>query len=190
MRVDCAVKRGRMIGKVCSLLQEFHYVEPAVMVKLLNIYVTSFYGSNLWDLYSADVDRIFKSWNVTIRNVYDVPWQTHRYLVEVISNCSHPKTLMCSRFVKFTNSLVTSKNNSVRYLGKLNKVDKRSLLGKTLVKIGTDCKLDVDVWAPVWSIRRWHTSLYLQSRLEEQTFSLNSLMQSLDKPTFKRKTLS
>ena len=77
------------------------------MVKLLNIYVTSFYGSNLWDLYSADVDRIFKSWNVTIRNVYDVPWQTHRYLVVVISNCSHPKTLMCSRFVKFTNSLVT-----------------------------------------------------------------------------------
>ena len=105
-------------------------------VKLLNTYVTSFYGSNLWDLYSADVDRIFKSWNVTIRNLYDVPWQTHRYLVEVLSNCPHPKALMCSRLVKFTNSLVTSKKNSVRYLGKLNKADKRTLLGKTLVKKG------------------------------------------------------
>ena len=176
MKVDCAAKRGRMIGKVNSLLQEFHYVEPEVMVKLLNIYVTSFYGSNLWDLYSADVDRIFKSWNVTIRNVFDVPWQTHRYLVEVISNCPHPKTLMCSRFVKFTNSLVTSKKNSVRYLGKLNKVDKRTLMGKTLVKIGKDCKLDVD--ALTSSLVKRKMSYF--SVPSEQTWRRDILLELLD----------
>ena len=30
------------------------------------------------------------------------------------------------------------------YLGKLNREDKRTLMGRTLVKIGKDCKLDVD----------------------------------------------
>ena len=76
--------------------------------------------------------------------MFDVPWKTHRYLIEVISNCPHPKTLMCSRFVKFSNSLITSNCDSVRYLGKLNREDKRTLMGRTLVKIGKDCKLDVD----------------------------------------------
>ena len=51
---------------------------------------------------------------------------------------------MCSRFVKFSSSLITSKKDSVRYLGKLNREDKRTLMGKTMVKIGKDCKLEVD----------------------------------------------
>ena len=141
MRSDCAVKRGRFIGKVNSLLQEFHYAEPMVMVKLLNIYVTSFYGSCLWDLYSKDVDRIYKSWNVTIRNIFNVPRETHRYLIEVISNCIHPKTMLSSRYVKFTESLTTTKKDSVRYLGKLNSDDNRTLLGKTLSRFRKDCDL-------------------------------------------------
>ena len=69
MRHDAVVKRGKFIGKINSLLQEFHFVEPNVFMKLVNIYCSSFYGSNLWDLYSAEVDRIFKSWNITVRNV-------------------------------------------------------------------------------------------------------------------------
>ena len=30
----------------------------------LKIFATSFYGSGLWDLYSNEVDIIYKSWNV------------------------------------------------------------------------------------------------------------------------------
>ena len=30
MKIDCSVKRGKFIGKVNSLLQEFHYVDPSV----------------------------------------------------------------------------------------------------------------------------------------------------------------
>ena len=69
MKRDIAVKRGKFIGKVNSLLQELHFAEPSVLIKLLKIYCTSFYGSNLWDIYSSDVDKLFRSWNVTIRNV-------------------------------------------------------------------------------------------------------------------------
>ena len=50
MKVDCNLKRGKFIGKVNSLLQEFHFVKSEVIVKMFNIYVTSFYGSGLWDL--------------------------------------------------------------------------------------------------------------------------------------------
>ena len=83
---------------------------------LLNIYGTSFYGSCLWDLYSQEVDRIYKSWNVTVRNVFDLPWSTHRYFIENVSGCAHPKTQLSSRYVKFVGSLTSSEKTSVRYL--------------------------------------------------------------------------
>ena len=51
-----AQKRGRLIGKLNSLSHEFHYVEPNVFVKILNIYATSFYGSSLWDIFSKQCD--------------------------------------------------------------------------------------------------------------------------------------
>ena len=81
MNVDCLPKRGRFIGKVNSLLQEFHHVDPEVMVRLLNIYTTSYYGSVLWDLYSPEVTKIYSSWNVTRRKVFKLPCATHSYLM-------------------------------------------------------------------------------------------------------------
>ena len=100
MKRDTAVKRGKFIGKVNSLLQEFHYTDPAVVIKLLKVYCTSFYGSSLWDIYSADVDRLYKSWNVSVRNIFNVPFTTHRYLIEPLSDCPHPKTMISGCYVK------------------------------------------------------------------------------------------
>ena len=93
MRIDCAMKRGRFIGKVNSLLQEFHFTEPQVKMKIVNIFATSFYGSGLWDLQSKDVDRLYKSWNVMVRMVFGVPPTTHRYLVEPLAGFPHAKTM-------------------------------------------------------------------------------------------------
>ena len=136
---DCVLKRGKFIGKLNSLLQEFHFVKSSVFMKLLNIYASSFYGSNLWDLYSSEVDRIYKSWNVTVRNVFNLPWTTHRYWIETVSACPHPKTFLSSRFVKFAQSLTSSKKSSVRYLSSLFKEDYRTLFGRTLGKIAAEC---------------------------------------------------
>ena len=108
---------------------------PKTFMDILNIYSTSFYGSSLWDLYSQDVERIYKSWNVTVRNVFGLPWTTHRYFIESISGCPHPKTFLSSRFVKFVDTLTSSKKTSIRYLASLAKEDRRTLCGRTLDKI-------------------------------------------------------
>ena len=142
MKKDCVTKRGKFIGKVNSFLQEFYFVAPKTFIELLNIYGTSFYGSCLWDLYSQDVDRIYKSWNVTVRNVFSLPWTTHRYFIESVSGCAHPKTLLSSRYVKFADSLSSSKKSSIRYLASLAKDDQRTLLGRTLENIRNECGVD------------------------------------------------
>ena len=138
MKNDVAVKRGRFIGKVNSLMQELHFADPTVLVKLLKIYCTSFYGSSLWDIFSSDVDRLFKSWNVSIRNIFNVPYTTHRYFIEPLSDCPHPKTMLSSRFIKFTQSLASSSKPSVSYLARLVKNDNRTLMGKTLSRISRE----------------------------------------------------
>ena len=148
MQKDCVTKRGKFIGKVNSFLQEFHFVAPKTFMELLTIYGTSFYGSCLWDLYSQDVDKIYKSWNVTVRNVFSLPWTTHRYLIESVSGCAHPKTFLSSRFVKFADSLSSSKKSSIRYLASLAKGDNRTLLGRTLEKISHECAVDPSILTP------------------------------------------
>lgn len=93
-------------------------------------------------LYSDEVTRIFSSWNVTVRNVYNIPWTTHRYLIEGVSNSVHPKTMMCSRLVKFLECLKSCSKGSVRYLVNLVYNDRRTLTGRTVTKIARDCDVE------------------------------------------------
>ena len=181
MKHDVAVKRGRFIGKVNSLLQDLHFAEPKVFVKLLNIYCCSFYGSSLWDLYSRDVDKLYKSWNVTIRNVFKIPYTTHRYLIESISGSSHPKTMLTGRFVKFAQSLVSSKKTDVSYLAKVVKNDQRTLMGRTLGQIARDSDIPKDalnsavvknklIYFPVPEDEKWR--FYLNFWMSEMQLAL------------------
>ena len=106
--------------------------------------VTSFYGSSLWDLCSYSCERIFKSWNVTVRNIFQLDFRTHRYFIEPISMCPHPMTMMSSRLVKFCDLMTNSDKLVVRFLAKLFKGDQRTILGKNLTFIARKCKMDVE----------------------------------------------
>ena len=118
-------------------------MDSSVFVKLLQIYASSFYGSNLWNLYSPEVDRIYKSWNVTVRNVFGLPWTTHRYWIEPVSGCQHPKTFLSSRYVKFVSSL-----SAVRYLASLCQGDNRTLLGRTTSRIALESNVGLENLQP------------------------------------------
>ena len=47
MKRDISVKRGKFIGKLNSLSQEFFFTSPDSFIKILNLYAVSFYGSGL-----------------------------------------------------------------------------------------------------------------------------------------------
>ena len=141
MSIDVLQKRGKYIGKVNSLLQEFHFTKPAILTKLINIYATSFYGSGTWDIFSSECEKLYKSWNVTIRMVFNLDRCTHRYLIESISQCLHPKIMIASRYVSFYWSLVNSKKLCVRFLARLSEMDHRTVLGRTLGSLLSQCDL-------------------------------------------------
>ena len=115
------------------------------MMKILGIYFTSFYGSCLWNLYSARVDRIFSSLNVTVRNAFSLPHDTHRYLIETLTDTCHPKVLLCTWYIKFVESLKTFKKSCARYLANLVRDDRRTFVGRTISSIARDCHLNRDI---------------------------------------------
>jgi hypothetical protein len=142
MRVDVAQKRGAFIGKINSLLQEFHHVNPDVFIRLMNTYATSLYGSNTWDIFSPDCERLYTSFNVTIRTVLNIDRCSHRYLIEPLSGCLHLKTMIASRYVTFYRSLINSKKMPVRFLARLAERDQRTVLGRTLSSLLLTCNLE------------------------------------------------
>ena len=64
---DLMKKRALYIIKVNELNQEFYYAHPLTKVEINNIFNTHFYGSQLWDLFSADDNRLEKTWNISQR---------------------------------------------------------------------------------------------------------------------------
>ena len=119
MRQDITIKKGQFIGKINSLLQEFHYVTPDIFMKIVNIYAVSFFMSCLWDLFSADCEHLYKAWNVAVRLAWSVPNTTHRYLIEPISESLHPKVMLSSRYVSFVKRLSSSPKYVIRVLASL-----------------------------------------------------------------------
>ena len=139
MKTDMIQKRGMFIGQVNSLLQEFHYASPEILVDLVHTYATCLYGSNLWDLQSPSCEKIFNSYNVTIRNILNIDRRTHRCLIEPLSGRLHLKTLLASRFVSFYRSAIESEKFPVRYLMRLCENDRRTVVGRTLGWLRSVC---------------------------------------------------
>jgi len=101
MTIDCNKKRAIFILKIHSLNQEFYFNSPDVILKLYNIYCYSFYGSSIWDLSSQCVSKLYTAWNTAIRILCNLPKDTHRHLIESISQCLHVKTMLATRCVSF-----------------------------------------------------------------------------------------
>ena len=144
MRIDIARKRGIFIGKINSLLQEFHFVTSDTLLKLMNSYATTLYGSNTWDIFSVDCEKLYTSYNVAIRQILRVDRCTHRYLIEPLSKCFHLKTVVASRYITFYKTLLESKKKPVRYLARLNGSDLRTVMGRTLQKLTSLLKMNTN----------------------------------------------
>ena len=139
MKTDIAMKRGRFIGKIHSIMQEFHFAKEEVLIKLLNTYTTSFYGSPLWDPLSNSCEKIYRSWNVTMRNTLNVDRTTHRYLIEPLSDSLHPKIMLISRMIGFYKSQLVSPKLSIRFLVNVAANDMTTALGRTLHYAVQEC---------------------------------------------------
>ena len=161
---DLRLKRGDFIGRVHSILQEFHFANPLVKMKMFSIYTTSFYGSCLWSIYDGSCDKLFTAWNIAVRMAFDLPRESRRYFIEEISETPHPKVMLSKRFLKFHETLQKSKKLSVRFLSEISSANMRTVYGQNVLGVRRQCD-DIDVtsrnvmkamkYAPVHDDDKW-----------------------------------
>ena len=113
--------------------QELKTQHPLVFMNLIMVYLSHFYGSNLWNLF--DIEDICISWNKIVRIVFNLPYCTHRYLIEPFSGFPHVLTMLTNRFLKFYNTLYLSSKIAVSNLRICQENDCRSTFGLNIRNI-------------------------------------------------------
>ena len=122
--------------------QELGDQHPEVFISLVQIYLTSMYGSNLWDLYHSSAEKLFSAWNFLIKNTFSLPFVTHRHIVYNITNKTHLRVALIRRFIKFYKKLEMSSKPEFIHLFSLQKSDQRSVFGRNCTKICREFQAD------------------------------------------------
>ena len=103
---DADYKKRAFVGSFFELKQELKSQNPLVFMNLIKVYLSHFYGSNLWNLFN--IDNVFVAWNKIMRIVFNLPYCTHRYLLEPFSGVTHLQTMLTNRLLKFYETLYLS----------------------------------------------------------------------------------
>ena len=131
---DAKQKRAQYIERNCEINQEFPMAHLEVKCKINRIYNSSFPGSILYDLSSPPATQLVNSWSVSIRHMWDLPLQAHRYLIEELGG-QHAQSMLITRYVKFLQSVTRSPKTCVKFL--LQKVigNMNTITGKNIAFI-------------------------------------------------------
>ena len=132
---DCVLKRRIFIGKYHSLCQKLKQKDPLVYMKLISIYMCDFYGSNLWNLFDASSNDLYITWNKMVRFIFKLPYRSHWYLIEPISETPHLLTKLTNRFIKFYSALSRCDKAIVHNLKYIQENDHRSDFGMNVQRI-------------------------------------------------------
>ena len=102
-------------------------------MNLIKVYLSHFYGSNLWNLFN--IDNVYVAWNKIMRIVFNLPYCTHRYLLEPFSGVIHLQTMLTNRFLKFYETLYLSEKQVISNLRLIQENDCRSTFGLNIRNI-------------------------------------------------------
>ena len=89
-----------------------------VASRLFQTYCCSFYGSQAWNLSSSSFEFICTAWNKAVRRIFDLPYNTHRYLLPFIVQVqtSHIRYQLVERFRTFFATCMSSENLLINLL--------------------------------------------------------------------------
>ena len=133
--MDIKTKQADYIEKNNSIIQEFSYTHLRTRNEVNRIYNNHFTGSPLWDLFSRDADMMYNTWNKSVRLMFDVPLQTHRYFLEPLAETRQLKFTLIKRFLGFISQIEKSKKILPNILLQTIKRDCRSTTGSNLRNI-------------------------------------------------------
>ena len=82
---DIKCKRAKYIEKNNEIMQEFPSAHPEFLCNLNRVYNSSFPGSLLYDLSSNACEQLVSNWPVSVKQMWNLPFNAHRHLIEPIT---------------------------------------------------------------------------------------------------------
>ena len=134
-QLDMKQKQAQYIDKNCTLDQEFHFAHPSVKLQLNNIYNCHFSGSQVWNLFSQGALSLEGTYNRSVKVMANLPYQTHRYMIEPISGTRHMKMKILKNYLSFIQQVKKSTKHVLRQLYSLASNDVRTVTGQNLRNI-------------------------------------------------------
>ena len=113
---DVMQKRAKFISTCYNLNQEFFFAEEETKLRMLRLYNTALYSSNNWLFSSEEVKKFGRTWNTNLRILYNLPRDTHCWMIEDISDGRHLRQMIFSRFLKYIKSIAKNKRQALRSL--------------------------------------------------------------------------
>ena len=128
---DLETKKGIFIQTAMDLNQEFFSLPPDLKFRMCELYNSHFSSSNIWKLDSQQAHHLYSAWNKNIKVIYDLPWSTHRWVIEEITGKSL-QVMLLKRFLKFTSSILKTTKPFIKFLLRAVSADVRSNTGSNL----------------------------------------------------------
>ena len=119
---------------------------PGQVLNAISVYSAHLYGSNLWDLYGDMAGQVYRSWNTSVKLVWDLPRSTHNYFVEhmLAEDIPSVRKRILTQYVSFLQRLGKSVSKEVRIIKDIAAADIRSVVGKNVSKLKEE--FDLDPW--------------------------------------------
>ena len=131
-QLDMKIKNAKYIDKNNSLCQEFYFTHPENKVQLNSIFNNHYTGSQLWKFDSRGFEKTEATYNRSIKIMNDVPFATHRFLIEPISGLPHMSRTLVRRYLTFIEQIKKSKKLALRQLLDIAQSDVRTTTGANL----------------------------------------------------------
>ena len=123
------------IEKNIELNQEFFFAYPVTKLKLYCIYNSHFTSSPLWNLFGIGAQRILGSYNKSVKSMLDLPYATHRSLIEPLTEQRHILKVLVNRFLAFLDNISKSSKKAIKMLLETASSVVRSVTGSNLREI-------------------------------------------------------
>ena len=134
-QLDMKIKTAKYVDKNNSLGQEFYFAHPLTKFHVNDVYNSHFTGSQLWDFGSREMEKLESTYNRSVKIMFDLPWGTHRYLIEPLTNKPHVRRILVKRYLSFIEKVGTSAKKPLKALLELVKKDTRTTTGSNLRRI-------------------------------------------------------
>ena len=112
--------------------------------KLFHQYCSSMYGSQLWDMTSPIVEKMYTQWRKAHRHVLGLPNMTHCDLLPLIAENMPLDCILDCKYISFYKSISKADNKIVSYTAKNKLYDHTSTLGKNITHLMHKYDLEVD----------------------------------------------